>query len=194
MTPLKYLLVIFVAASWFASAFLAYLLPIFSERLVWVSFACWVPLLFFSLSALFRCRWKMVAVFSATWVVAFLSLTRLESVERFRFWLLVQGFRIHVAPVERYLSRCELVAFAEDGMKQQLEECESANMSSYARDVVFYDTTGQIVLPPAQRTQGWKDAIYNFAPHCYLVETAVARHLFAKFYSVAIAIEHEDGC
>jgi hypothetical protein len=26
------------------------------------------------------------------------------------------------------------------------------------------------------------------------LETAVARHLFAKFYSVAIAIEHEDGC
>jgi hypothetical protein len=36
----------------------------------------------------------------------------------FRFWLEVQGFRIHVAPVGRYLSRCELIAFVEDGIEQ----------------------------------------------------------------------------
>jgi hypothetical protein len=194
MTRFKYLLVIFVAASWYALPFLTYLLPTLSFWLLLISFACWIPLFFFSLSALFRRNWKAVAIFSATWMLAFLHFAELEPVERFRFWLYVQGFRIHVAPVERYLSRCELIVFVEDGIEQQLAECETTSLSYNSRDVVFYDTTGQFALPPAQRTQGWKDAMYNFSSHCYLTEKATADPLYEEFYIVVIANEHLGEC
>jgi hypothetical protein len=60
--------------------------------------------------------------------------------------------------------------------------------------VVFYDTTGQFALPPAQRTQGWQDAMYNNNSHCYLTEKAVAQPLFEKFHTVVIESEHVGGC
>jgi hypothetical protein len=194
MTRLKYILALFVAVSWFASGFLTYLATTVAAWIPWISLACWIPLFFVFLNVLFRRRWKAVAIVSTALALAIFFFAKPESVERFRFWLLVQGFRIHVAPAGRYLSRCELIAFEEDGIKQQLGECETISLSIYDRYTVFYDTTGQFVLPPAQRTQGWKDAMYNFSPHCYLIETAVAKHLFEKFYSVVIASEHEDGC
>jgi hypothetical protein len=101
---------------------------------------------------------------------------------------------MHVRPVEQYLSKCELIAFVEDGIKQQLGECEYRMLSSDSWDAVFYDTTGQLALPPAQRTQGWKDAMYNFDSYCYLTEKAVARPVYEDFYTVAIPGEHVGGC
>jgi hypothetical protein len=194
MTRFKYLLAIFVATSWYASSFLFYLLPGILYWLLLISLACWLPLFFFSLSALFRRNWKLIAIFAATWVLAVLAFVEFAPVEQFRFWLLTQGFRIHVAPVEQYISKCELIAFVEDGIKQQLGECEYRMLSSDSWDAVFYDTTGQFALPPVQRTQGWKDAMYNFNSHCYFTEKAVADRVFENFYSIAIAGEHIGGC
>jgi hypothetical protein len=163
MTPLKYFLAIFIGASWYVSAFLYYLLPTISFWLPFVAFACCIPLLLFSWNALFRRDLRATAIFSAIWVLAVLPVVKPEPVDRFRFWLNVQGFRIHVAPVEQYLSsRCELIEFVEEGITQQLGDCETTNLSSDSRDEVFYDTTGQFALPPARRTQGWKDAMYSF--------------------------------
>jgi hypothetical protein len=194
MTRLKYFLVIFVAASWYAPPFLNYLLPTLSFWLFLISCGCWIPLVFVSLSALSRRNLKTVAIFSTTWVLAVLPLFDLESMGQFRFWLYAQGFRIHVAPVEQYLSKCELIAFVADGIEQQLGECESRMLSSDSWDAIFYDTTGQFALPPAQRTQGWKDAMYNFNSYCYLTEKAVAKPVFENFYNVVIPGEHVGGC
>jgi len=195
MTPFKYFLAIFIGVSWYVSAFLYYLLPTVSFWLPFVAFACCIPLFFFSWNALFRRSWRAAAIFSAAWVLAVSPIAGLEPVDRFRFWLNVEGFRIHVAPVERYLSsRCDLIVFVEEGITQQLGDCETTNLSSDSRDEVFYDTTGQFALPPPRRTQEWKGAMYNFFSHCYLLDKAVADPIYGGFYSVVIANEHFGEC
>jgi hypothetical protein len=193
MTPVKYLLAIFIAASWYVVAFLKYPLPSLSFWLLGIWFACWIPLVFFSLSALFRRNWRAIAIFSATWLMALLSLFEPEPVKQVRDWIGLQGFRIHVAS-ERYPSRCELVTFVEDGIEQQLGHCETITRSIDFLEDIFYDTTGQFALPPKQRTKGWQDAMYNFSPYCYLAEKAVADRGFGNFYTVVIPVEHLDGC
>ena len=195
MTAFKYLLAIFIAASWCASAFLYYLLPNVSFWLPLISSACCIPLFFFSCSAVFRRNWRAAAIFSAAWVLAVSPIAGLEPLDRFRVWLNVQSFRIHVAPVERYLSsRCKFIEYVEDDIEQQLGECESINRSLDFRDVVFFDTAGQLALPPKQRTQRWKDAMYyNFSPHRYLTDKAVAVFSFRAFYVVVIPTDEEEG-
>jgi hypothetical protein len=195
MTPLKYFLAIFIGVSWYVSAFLYYLLPTISFWLPFVAFACCIPLLLFSWNALFRRNWRATAIFSAAWLLAVLPIAGLEPMKQLQFWLEVQGFRIHVGPVERYLSsRCKFIEYVDDDIEQQLGECESINRSLDFRDVVFFDTTGQLALPPKQRTQGWKDAMYyNFSPHRYLTDKAVAVLSFRGFYVVVIPTDEEEG-
>jgi hypothetical protein len=195
MSWLKYFLIIVVAAGWYALPFLNYLLDsTLSYWLFLIFCACCVLLFFVSLSGLFRRNWKAVAIFAPAWVLAVLPLFDLEPVGQLRFWLYVQGFRIHVAPVEQYLSsKCELVEFVEDSIKQQLGECEYRMQSSYSWNAVFYDTTGQFALPPAQRTQEWKDAMYNFSSHCYLTEKAIADPVLENFYQLEISGTHVGG-
>lgn len=193
MTYVKYLLAIVVAAGWYALPLLAHSLPIPSVWPVGIMFACWIPLFFFSLSALFRRNWKTVAVFAATWVLALLPLLKVEPVERFRGWLYVQGFRIHASPVEDYLSRCRLTEFVEQGAKQTVGECEWDGDAVYddVVYVVFYDTTGEIALPLSQRTPEWMDAMYNYSPIKVLRESEDrAEHLIGSFYR--IRIDHDE--
>jgi hypothetical protein len=195
MTAFKYLLAIFIAASWYASEFLYYLLPTASFWLFLVSLALWFPLFFFSLSALLRRKWRTIVIFAFAWALAVLPIAGLKPMEQFRFWLEFQGFRIHVAPIERYLSsRCRLIPFVEDGVEQQLGDCEVITRSIDFWDQIFYDTTGQFALPPKQRTPGWKDAAYNFFFHCYLTDTAVASRVFGKFHIVTFENERVREC
>lgn len=196
MTSLKYFLAIFAVASWYVAAFLKYPLPTVSFWLLWAEFACWVPLSFFSLGALFRRDWGSLAIFSTAWLVASYCIyePQLEPA-RVRDWLAVQGLRIHVAPVERYLAGCKLIAFMDDGIEQQLSYCETIVRSSEDWEEIFHDTTGQFALPPRQRTQAWQDAMHNLnSSYCYLTEKAVADPLFGNFYAVVISIEHVGGC
>lgn len=194
MARLRYILVILVAASWYAPPFLNYLLSPTLAKWLLILLICWVPVFFFSMGALFQRNKTAIAIYSVTWALAVLPLCELEPIGQFRSWLYVQGFRIHIAPVEQYLSRCQLIAFMEGGIEQQFGECESRMLSSDSWDVVFYDTTEQFALPPAQRTQEWKDAMYNFDSHCYLAEKAVADPVFGNFYTVVIPGEHLGGC
>lgn len=195
MAPLRYCLAIFIGASWYASAFLYYLLPTVSFWLPLISIGCWIPLFIFSWNALFRRNWRATAIFSVVWLLAVLPVVKPELVDRFRIWLNVQGFRIHVAPVERYLSsRCKFIEYVENGIEQQLGECESINRSLDFRDVVFFDTSEQLALSPRQRTQGWKDAMYyNFIPHRYLSDRAVAVLSYRGFFVVAIPADEGEG-
>jgi hypothetical protein len=196
MTYIKYLLAIVVAAGWYAMPFLSYSLPIHAVWPAVIFFACWIPLLFFSLSALFRRNWKAVAVFSATWVLALLPLLEVEPVVRFRFWLYVQGFRIHTSPLEDYLSGCRLTEFVEQGTKQTVGECELDGDAVYDDFVyvVFYDTTGEIALPLSQRTPEWMDAMYHYSPKKVLRESQDrAEHLNGSFYRIRIDHDEFDG-
>ena len=195
MTRLKFLLVISVAASGYSSPFLLYLLPTLSYWLFLISLICWIPLSFLSLSALFRRNRKAVAIFSATWALAVLPLLDPEPVGRFRFWLLVQGFRVHASPLENYLPRCQLTEFVEKGTKQAVGDCESSGLSyASVSYVVFYDTTGELALPLAQRTPEWKDATRYYPAKKVLLESEDrAEHLFGNFYRVGIAIDEFEG-
>ena len=196
MTSFKYLLAIFTGASWYVAEFLKYPLPILWFWLPWAGLACCIPLSLFSLSALFRCNWRAFAILSAACLVAsFCIYKRQPEPAWIRDWLAVQGFRIHVAPVERYLTGCKLIAFADGSIEQQLGNCESIVRSSQEWEGIYYDTSGQFALPPKQRTQGWQDAMYNLeSSYCYLTEKAVASPLFGNFYTVVISIEHVGGC
>jgi hypothetical protein len=189
----KYLLAVFVAGSCYAADFLAYLLPTTSYWLFFISRVCLLPLFFLSLIALIQLNRKAVAIFSIAWVMTVLPYTELKSVQRFRTWCVAGGLRIHAVPVKRYLSKCELIAFVEDGVEQQLGECETIWSIDYL-ETVFFDTGGQFALPPAQRTQAWRDAMHNFSSYCYLSEKAVAKNAFGKFYTVVIPISYLDGC
>jgi hypothetical protein len=145
MIRLRYVLAILVAMSLYALPFLDYLLPSAMANWLLLIFACWTPLLFFSLGALFRRNRKAIAIYSVAWVLAALPLFKFEPVNQLRHWFWVQGLRIHIAPVERYLCSCELVPFEEDGVTHQFGECESTMLSSDAWESV-YDTTGQFAL------------------------------------------------
>jgi hypothetical protein len=195
MTRIKYLLAIIVAAGWYALPLLTYSFQTYAFWLDWMFLACWIPLFFFSLSALFRRNWRAVTIFSATWALALLPLLDVEPVERFRFWLLVQGFRIHASPVEDYLSRCRLTEFVEKGTKQRVGECESSGgVNDNAAYVVFYDTTGEIALPVSQRTPEWMDAMYHYSPKKVLRDSEDrADPLIGKFYIIRIDHDEFDG-
>jgi len=80
--------------------------------------------------------------------------------------------------MEEYLSRCELIAFVENDAKQQVGWCERFTLTGDAWIDVYYDTTGQFALPPARRTQGWKDAMF---PKWFLIETAIGFPIFGNF-------------
>jgi hypothetical protein len=137
MTPLKYVLIIVVLLGPYALPVLSYLLPTVSYWLNWIFLICWIPLFFFPISALFRRDRKAVAIFSATWVLGCLPFAEFEPVDRFRFWLNLQGFRIHASPVEDYLSKCRLTEFIEKGVKQKVGECEASGSSDTIVYVVF---------------------------------------------------------
>lgn len=194
MTPLKYVLIAVVLLGPYALSFLSHLLPTLSHWLIGISLACWIPLFFVSLSALLRRKWKAAAVFSVTWVLASLPFLQIEPVTEIRFWLFLQGFRIHASPVGSYLSKCRLTEFIEKGVKQKVGECEASGSSDTIVYVVFYDTTGELALPVSQRTTEWKDAMWDYPPRGVLRDGSDrAAHLFGNFYLVAILSEEFEG-
>jgi hypothetical protein len=178
----RFALAIFVAAGWYTSAFLTYLLPAFSDLLLWIGIACWLPMFFLSLSALFRRQWSAVAIFSAAWLVA--ALPFLGVADQFN-WLLVQGLRIRASSIEEYLSQCRLTEFVESGVKQTVGLCE--NSDGPVTHFVFYDTTGELASPLSQRTPEWKGAMWHYPPQWVLRDSEDrAVRLFGNFYGVSI--------
>ena len=193
MTPLKYVLIIVVLLGPYALPVLSYLLPTVSYWLNWIFLICWIPLFFFSISALFRRNRKVVAIFSATWVLGCLPFAESEPVDRFRYWLSLQGFRIHASPVEDYLSKCRMTEFLEKGVMQTIGLCDVSGRAGITY-FVFYDTTGEIALPLPQRTPEWKDAMWHYPPKGVLRDSENrAWLLFGNFYRIDILDTEFDG-
>ena len=190
MTSPKYILALFAPISQYAAHFFYYLLPTVFVWLLWIGFACWIPLLFFSVDALFRFRWRALAIFAAAWLVV--SLPYL-GITRQLYWVHVLGFRIHTSPIQEYLARCRLTEFVEKDVKQTVGVCEDSGdaLVSY---VVFYDTTGELVLPLRERTPEWKDAMWHYPPKGVLRDSEDrAIHLSGNFYRVGILATEFDG-
>jgi hypothetical protein len=193
MTCLKYLLVVVVLVPLCLSDFLTYLVPSAGKPLALTALAGTLPLLVFFLSALFRRRWKMAAIFAATFGLLYLLLT--DAGQPFRFWLVAQGFRIHAGSIDDYLSRCRLTKFSEKGTEQAVGDCEWSGMDSAPVDyVVFYDTTDEIALPISQRSPEWYDAMWDYSPKGVLRDGAPrAERLVGHFYRIHVLAEELDS-
>jgi hypothetical protein len=185
MRLLKYLLVAVMLASWTADQLLVYV-PHLSEWWFFASVGSFLTILLCALSALIRRKWDTLAIFCFPFVVILLHQPGQ--------WLRATGFRIHASPIEEYLAQCRLVEFVEDGKKQQVGECQGIPTSEITWDTVIYDTTGQFVLPPAQRTQGWKSAVGMLSsPDVYIESEGRASHIFGDFYVIGIRIDELQG-
>ena len=181
MTPFKYAVAVLVAVSLYAGPFLFYPLPTLAYWLIWILVACSITLLFFSLGALFRRDAKAVAIFSVTWMLTVLPFLDLEPVVRFRGWLLIEGFRIHVSPVEGYLSSCEITHFVEKRIKQAVGQCE---YRPFWDAFVYHIRVRLGIALPIFRGSGWNDACGAILRS--VVNATRAEFLFGNFYQLAL--------
>ena len=190
-SAIKLTLVILVFVSWFGMPLLAFSFPLLPDRLAGLYLFCLLALFVLFLGDLFRLRWNDVAIFFGIWAVVLLPLYGIKAPLR---WLRVEAFRIHASPIEEYLSRCRLIEFVENGTKQALGRCDYLGIGGEAVLDVFYDTTGEFVLPVSQRTPEWKAAMWHFSPHQVLINAeGRAERLFGNFYEITIFPGEFDG-
>jgi hypothetical protein len=190
MRALKYLLVAITLASWVAAQLLRFV-PDFWEWSVLVFGGCFLTVILSSLLALIRRRWKTLAILCFPLMIASL---RIFGVAQPSQWLQVTGFLVHASPIEAYLSRCRLVAFVEDDKKQQVGECEGIPTSGITWDIVIYDTTGQLILPRAERTREWKSAVGILSsPDVYVETEGRASHIVGDFYVIGVRLDELQG-
>jgi ABC-type transport system involved in multi-copper enzyme maturation permease subunit len=190
--PLKYILLVVILGIWIAATFLSFSHPVLADRLaVWPYIACLLALVFLFLGALFRRRWKETAIILAIGSVVFLPFYRLNVSFS---WLRALAFRLHASPIEEYLSRCKLVQFTENGIKQSVGICERLGLSSDEEyEAIVYDSTGQVMLSASQRTPEWTKAMKHFGPSETLA-TSEGRmvHLYGNFYDIILSIYDGD--
>jgi hypothetical protein len=149
---------------------------------------CLVPLSGFALSALFRRRWRAVAIFAAA-IVWTLSLSPALRPDEPLKWLRVVGFRVHAFPMDRYLAQCQLQEFVDGGKVQKLGPCDGIegypNLTSH---VLFYDPSRQLDRPLSERTDAWKQAMLRATEQRVMPGRVVRTvHLFGDFYEIDIS-------
>lgn len=183
--------VICTAASSYVAVFLTYSSPTFSFLLFLLGLVCWLPLSVLSLVALFRRRWRAVAIFAIAWMlIASPFLGAGQPVG----WLMALGFRMHAFPLKAYLAKCIFYDFAEDGKKQTVGACHGGYDDGVVIHAIFYDTSRQFGLPASQRTQAWKQAVSHFTESDLLINSDNhARHLFGNFYDFGMNISEMKG-
>lgn len=188
---LKYIVLVAILASWIIGPLLQFFLPVFSDRLLWIYLGGLVVLFFLFLGALLRRRWKEVVVFFAIWAIVLYPFYGVGFSLR---WLLVASFRLHAAPIEEYLSRCKLIEFVENDVKQKLGVCERLPLTGDGMLAVIYDTTGELMVPVSQRTPEWTKAMVRFSPGNFFTQSeGRADRLFGNFYDVSVPIQEADG-
>jgi hypothetical protein len=188
---LRYPLFIAIPAIWAIDAFLSYPAPIAAYWLIWLYVAFVIGLFVLFLGALFRRRWKEVAVFCA--MGPFVLLPYLGPSISLG-WLYVEGFRFHASPIDQYLSRCKLIEFVEKEAKQKVGVCERQRLIGEGTLTVIYDTTGELMLPVAQRTPEWTKAMVRFSPGKFFTQSeGRAEHLFGDLYDIVVPLEVADG-
>jgi hypothetical protein len=165
----------------FGSHFLEYLLPSVVFWLFLAGLIALLPLLIFSLEALFKRRWRSVAIFAIVGMLACLPLSSRATV----IWLRGQGFHFLTLLDGDYLAKCKLSDFVEGGIKQTVGFCEGFDRGDHF-DFVVYDTAGEVVLPVPQRTPEWKRTMLAATEKAVVSEDGRADRLFGNYYSVVI--------
>jgi hypothetical protein len=190
-SAIKYVLLIVALASWFGVRPLRFSFPDLADWLPIVYLACLLALFFLFFGALLFRRWKQVAILLVIWAMVLLPSYGPSELPR---WVYVEAFRHHISPIEQYLSRCKLIEFVENDVKQKVGVCERLRLPGDGTLTVIYDTTGQLALSVSQRTPQWTKAMGRFSPARVFTELeGRANHLFGNFYEVLIPIEEADG-
>jgi hypothetical protein len=186
---LKYILAVTILACSFGAALLAFAFPTLSEQLFKVTLVCFLVLFVGFLRALFRRRWRELAIYLVIWFVVLLP--HKFGASR---WLYVEAFRVHASPIEEYLSRCELFEFVENDKKQVLGWCELGAVGNEVARQIFYDTTEEFGLPVSQRTPEWKAVMGKYDPVGLLTKKeGRGTKLIEHFYEVIIPGEEWDS-
>jgi hypothetical protein len=193
---LAYALFTVMLGMWILGPLLLFSYPTFVSQLVWVYLSCLIALFFLFLGVAYRLWWKELAIFLAIWAVVLMPwyVSRL-GIDMPLAWLRGIGFRVHASPIEEYLSRCNLIRFSENGREQSVGECETIpGQTDEQYMTVFYDSTGEFILPVSQRTPEWTTAMRHFEPADTLTKSERrASHLYADFYVIGLSIYDKNS-
>jgi hypothetical protein len=190
----RYLLVVVALASWLAMHLLNYVSDI-AYWFVDLFKVSWLALFLLALAALFRRRWRELAISGLTLSVTFVAFVGVllgpeEAGVLPNRWLQETGFRVYAShlirttPLEEFLSRCKLVDYVEEnGARQQVGGCYDGLRSTvWFRIIVIYDPSGQIAWPAIQRTLAWRLAVLHLPDGRPFVHDDDVRHLVGNFY------------
>ena len=169
--------------------FFEFFLPALSDFLF---FSLWLfaPLLvLFSLAALFRRRRKLIAIFAVVWVLGVLPLFAFVAPSR---WLGSLGFQVQAMLRQGHSPSCRLTEFVENGIKQTVGYCRGFDHGTHIIEV-FYDTTGEFILPASQRTPEWKQAMSEVLSPPVVSEEGRTRHMFGNYYSLLMYLNDFQG-
>lgn len=189
MTWPKGIVIVLCLLGAYAPFYFYFLVP---SAMVWLTLTgvvFLIPLIIFSLEALFRLRWKLISVFAVVWLLLCVPFITSEGPQE---WLRVLGFYVKTRLVHDYRSRCRLTDFDENGVKQTAGFCEGFDRGEYF-DFVVYDTTGEFMLPVSQRTSNWKQVMSAATVKAVVSKEHCAYHLFGNYYAVYVGILELEG-
>lgn len=158
-----------------------FLAPNITLGLLVVSLVLLIPLLIFVVEALYGRQWRVVTILAVVWCLVGLPFF-VRSVPN---WISHQGFRVLTWLSHDYRSRCRLTDFVENSVKQTAGFCEGFDRGEYF-DFVVYDTTGEFLLPVAQRTPEWKRVMSVATEKSLVSKEHRADHLFGNYYRIFV--------
>jgi len=189
---LKYIALSVALLFWIAAPLLSFSHPSLASLIVDSYFICVFFLVLLFVGAAFHRRARELAVLSV--ILAIAGFPYYVNLDPLLKRLYAVAFRMHVSPVVEYLPRCRLYQFTEKGVGRTVGVCERRGSNGDYSQTIAYDTTGELALPPSQRTPEWREAMRRFSFARVLMKTeGRADHLFGNFYEVITAIADEDG-
>lgn len=142
-----------------------------------------IPLAVFLLQALLRRHWKLVSIYA--FVLVLLCVPFTETVGP-HVWLRSLGFYVRTQSFGDYRSACRLTDFIEDGVKQTAGACEAFD-GGEQYELIIYDTTGEWMRPPPQRSPEWTHVMEGATMIATLPKERRAYRVFGNYYCLAIS-------
>ena len=158
----------------------------------WIAVAaggCWILLAIMAPLAAFRRKWLAAALGLLPVILIALPIV---GVTKPLAWVQTTGFRIHITPVDEYLSTCRLLTISENNRLQQIGRCRSLPRWDKSRIDIVYDTTGSLLGPADQASPESKAALIKL----YGAEAPAIPHgvrITGNFYAVTIKPAEAKG-
>lgn len=164
----RYLLAAIVPVTWLVMHLLNYVSD-FADRLIYVFDVFWLALFFLAWVAPFLRRWRELAVSCLALGFTFSAFAVAlpgpdKGVVLPNRWLQKMGLRIYysylITPTQQQelLAKCTFVEYSgEDGAQRKIGECGDGPRSTfYFTVVVVCDPSGEVALPPVERSIPWR--------------------------------------